>query len=69
VVFAFILLTSFTNFKNGEIPLTFILVLVIYIGQQVYQGIFIQDNVSNMAHIVGGLVGSVIGFLLNRGRR
>jgi GlpG protein len=69
VVFAFIMLSSLTGFKEGEIPLTFILVLVIYIGQQVYQGIFIQDNVSNMAHIVGGLVGSVIGFLLNRGRR
>lgn len=39
VVFAFILLSSFTNFREGEIPLTFILVAVFFIGQQVYEGI------------------------------
>ena len=66
VVFAFILLASFTEFKEGEIPLTFILVAVIYIGQQVYQGIAVSDNVSNMSHIIGGIVGAVIGYLLNK---
>ena len=66
VVFAFILLTPFTNFKNGEIPVTFILVALIYIGQQVYQGLFVQDNISNMAHIVGGIVGAIFGFALRR---
>ena len=66
VVFAFIVLASFTGFKEGEIPLTFILVAVIYIGQQIYEGIAVSDNISNMAHIVGGLVGAVIGYLLNR---
>lgn len=38
VVFAFILLASFTSFKEREIPLTFILVAILYIGQQIYQG-------------------------------
>ena len=66
VVFAFIVLASFTGFKEGEIPLTFLLVAAIYIGQQVYEGITIVDNVSNTAHIVGGLVGAVTGYLLNR---
>lgn len=66
VVFAFILMTSFTEFKEGEIPLSFILVAVIYIGQQIYQGIAVVDNISNMAHIVGGIVGGVAGFILNR---
>ena len=66
VVFAFILLTSFTSFKQGEIPVTFILVAVIYLGQQIYDGIFIKDNISNMAHIVGGIVGAVSGFGMNR---
>ena len=66
VVFAFILLASFTGFKEGEIPLTFILVAVIFIGQQVYEGIALQDDISNMAHIVGGLVGAAIGYILNR---
>lgn len=65
VVFAFIILASFTGFKEGEIPLTFILVAVIFIGQQVYEGIDVQDNLSNMAHIVGGIVGAVLGYALN----
>ena len=66
IVFAFILLASFTGFQEGEIPLTFILVAIIYIGQQVYEGIAVTDNISNMAHIVGGLVGAAIGYLLNK---
>ena len=66
VVFAFIVLASFTGFKAGEIPLTFILVVVIFIGQQVYEGITIQDNISNMAHIVGGIVGACVGYGLNK---
>ena len=39
VVFAMILLTSFTDFREGEIPLTFILVAAIYLGQQIWQGV------------------------------
>jgi GlpG protein len=66
VVFAFIVIASFTNFREGEIPLTFILVACIFIGQQVYEGIVVSDNISNTAHIIGGLVGSVAGYFLNR---
>ena len=66
VVFAFIVLASFTGFKADEIPLTFILVVIIFIGQQVYEGITIQDNISNMAHIVGGIVGACVGYGLNK---
>lgn len=65
VVFAFILLSSFTSFKEGEIPITFILVAVFFIGQQIYEGITIQDNISNMAHIVGGIIGGFLGYGLN----
>ena len=66
VVFAFILMTSFTSFKEGEIPLTFILVAVIFIGQQVFEGLFLKDNVSNLSHIIGGILGAVIGYALNK---
>ena len=57
VVFAFILLSSFTSFKEGEIPLTFILVAVFFLGQQVFDGLTVRDNISNTGHIVGGLLG------------
>lgn len=69
VVFAFILLSSFTSFKEGEIPLTFILVSVFFIGQQIWEGITVQDNISNMAHIVGGMIGGALGYSLNKKSR
>lgn len=68
VVFAFILLSSLTSFKEGEIPVTFILVAVIFLGQQVYEGIFVRDHVSNMAHILGGIVGAAYGFVFAKGK-
>ena len=68
VVFAFILMTSFTSFKKGEIPITFILVAIVYLGQQVYDGLFVKDNISNMAHIVGGIVGAVSGYMMRKKR-
>ncbi len=68
VVFALILLSSFTSIKEGSIPLTFILVAALYIGQQVYEGIFVNSNVSNLTHILGGLVGAGLGFVMNRNK-
>lgn len=65
IVFAFIMLTSFTSFQEGEIPITVILVAVIFIGQEIWSGITVSDNVSNFSHILGGAVGSVIGYRLN----
>ena len=59
------MLASFADFREGEIPITFILVAAIFIGQQVYEGITVQNNISNMAHIVGGIVGAIIGYGLN----
>lgn len=66
VCFAFILLSSFTSFREGEIPLTVILVAIIFLGQQIYEGIVLRDNISNMAHIFGGITGGVIGVALNK---
>ena len=68
IVFAMVLLSSITSTDGRTIPLTFILVAVLYIGQQVYEGIFVADNISQMGHIVGGLVGTVLGFVMSRGR-
>jgi len=69
IVFAFILLSSFTHFKEGKIPVTFILVAVIYIGQEIYNGFFVSDNISNLTHIAGGIVGAGAGFLINKNKQ
>lgn len=68
VVFAMILFSSITSVKQGYIPLTFILVTVIYIGNQLYQAVAIRDNISNLSHIIGGIIGAFLGFLLNKKR-
>ncbi len=66
VVFAFILLSPFTGVKEGTIPATLILVALIYIGEQIYSGIFVQDNVSHLTHILGGGVGASLGFVMHK---
>jgi membrane associated rhomboid family serine protease len=69
IVFMMILLASFTNFKKGEVPLTFILVMFVYLGREVYNAVAAKvtpgsvNNISQFAHIIGGLVGSFFGFL------
>jgi GlpG protein len=64
VVFTFILLSSVTGLREGELPLTFILVAALYFGQQIYGAFFVRDNVSYLGHIAGGVVGAIVGFLL-----
>lgn len=61
IVFCFIMLASITGEKD-TIPLTWIIMMILYIGTQIYDGIFVQDNISQMAHIIGGLVGAGCGF-------
>ena len=69
VVFMMIVLSSFTAARKGEIPVTLILVVIFYLGGEIMDGLFKQDNVSQIAHIVGGLCGLVFGFTVRRGRR
>ena len=59
------MLVSFIDFREEEISIKFILVAAIFIGQQVYEGIAVQNNISNIAHIVGGIVGAIIVYGLN----
>lgn len=65
VVFAFILMSSFTSFKEGEIPLTFVLVTAFFIGREIIDGILVTDQISNFAHIIGGVIGGLLGYGLN----
>ena len=65
VVFMMILLVSFTNIRQGEIPLTFILIVILYLTQEVVDSLR-NDTVAQFAHIVGGVIGSLFGFLRPR---
>ena len=60
IVFMLIMLSSLAGFSGG-IPVTMLLVAALYFGQQVYDIIFVHDNVANFMHIVGGLCGTAFG--------
>jgi membrane associated rhomboid family serine protease len=64
IVFMCILLTSFTNVKKGEIPITFILITLLFIGQEIIK-MFQPNNISEFAHLMGGLCGGAFGFLFS----
>lgn len=66
IVFMFILLVSFTGQEKGGIPISFILIVLLFIGKEVVSS-FQQDNISQFAHIMGGIAGSVFGFLQKPG--
>ena len=67
IVFMLIMLASLSGFSGG-IPVTMLLVAALYLGQQVYDIIFVRDNVANFMHIVGGVCGTVFGYV-NAGPR
>ncbi|RKX93797.1 MAG: rhomboid family intramembrane serine protease [Spirochaetes bacterium] len=59
--FMMILLAPFTNTKSGDIPLTFILIVILYITKQVYSS-FQNNSIAEFAHLAGGACGSIFGF-------
>jgi membrane associated rhomboid family serine protease len=69
IVFMLILLSSLSGMRSGSIPLTLVLVAVIYLGQEVYSGLFVQDNVAHFMHLVGGACGTAFGYLAGGKRR
>ena len=65
IVFMMIMLTSLVNFRSGEVPLTFILIIVLYISRELVEA-FTEDQVSQFAHLIGGACGSLFGFMRPR---
>ena len=64
IVFMMILLSSVTAASKTKIPLTFILVCLIYVGKE----FLIHEEagtaaVITVAHVAGGICGSILGFL------
>lgn len=62
IVFMFIVLTSASCIKDDRIPLTMILIMIIYVGAEVVDGLFAADNISQLTHIIGGVIGAIFGF-------
>jgi membrane associated rhomboid family serine protease len=66
VVFMFITLISIVDLRRGSIPVSFILVAILFIGTEIVQA-FGEDNVSQAGHITGALLGALFGFALGDG--
>ncbi|WP_035726942.1 rhomboid family intramembrane serine protease [Eisenibacter elegans] len=63
IVFMMILLASFTNMRAGTIPLTFLLIAGLFLGKEIYNTMFVENNTSEFAHILGGISGAVFGYI------
>jgi GlpG protein len=61
IVFLFIILSSLINIKNKELPFTFLCIVFLFLGQEIWAS-FQADNVSQLAHICGGLTGIFFGY-------
>ncbi|SHK17415.1 Membrane associated serine protease, rhomboid family [Hathewaya proteolytica DSM 3090] len=66
IAFMFIIIGSFTNTENGKIPVTFIIIVMLFIVPELIRGITGNDNISQFGHIVGGICGSVFGYFKNK---
>ena len=66
IVFMMIVLSSLSGMKNGSIPITLILVLLLYVGGEIVNGFVLQDNISQLTHIVGGVCGALLGISMRK---
>ena len=69
VVFMLIVLASFAGMRTGTIPLTLILVLILYLGSEIFQAVTGTAGLAQLTHIAGGVLGMIFGFTWSRGKR
>ncbi|BCJ99140.1 rhomboid family intramembrane serine protease [Anaerocolumna chitinilytica] len=65
IVFMMIVLSSAAGMRDGKIPLTLLLVLVVYLGGEVLS-VGAKDGVAHAAHIIGGICGAGFGLVRKR---
>lgn len=66
IVFMMIVMSSLAGMKDGYIPITLILVLILYVGGEIVDGVVLSDNVSQLTHIIGGICGAFLGLSMRR---
>ena len=66
IAFMMIVMSSLSGMRDGYIPITLILVLVLYIGGEIVDGVVLSDNVSQLTHIIGGVCGAFLGISMRR---
>ena len=69
IVSAFLLIASLTLREDRTIPVTFILLALLYFGTEIYDAVTVKDNVFQLGHVGGGVIGAALGFLLSRKKK
>ena len=67
VAFMLIVLSSLTSYRRREIPLTFVLVVLLFVGGEIAAAVSQRDQISQFAHILGGACGAMLGLTSERG--
>ena len=67
VLFCMMMLTSFASMRGGAIPITLILVIILYLGSEILQAVTGTAGLPELTHIAGGVVGLLLGFAFSRG--
>lgn len=68
IVFMLIVLISFTNIKGNEIPVTLIVIILLFLTKEII-GMFQQNDISEAAHLIGGASGGIFGFFFSKNTR
>lgn len=68
-VFQVLMLPHVATLGASGIVFMLILVAVIYLGKEIYGMVFLNDNISQLSHIVGGLCGIGLGLYYNKNLR
>jgi len=64
LVFMMIMLVSFARTKAGDVPVSFILIFILFLLAELTRSAQNSNPaVSNLAHIIGGVCGTIFGFL------
>lgn len=70
IVFMLITLTPLTYSRSSKVtnqlPVTFLLLFVLYIGKELAL-VLNNDGVSHLGHLVGGVLGALVGLVLRNG--
>ena len=71
VAFAFIILSSFARTRSRTIPLTFVLIAFLFLGNEIYLSFQpeVNGSIARFAHLIGGLAGGYFGFKWLRAER
>ena len=67
VLFCMMMLASFASMRGGAIPITLILVIILYLGSEVLQAVSGTAGLPELTHIAGGVVGLLLGLVFSHG--